>query len=213
MTDAFVLGGVRTPVGRYWGALSHIRTDVTCSVRRWSGRASAWASRSIASGHVRVPNVANTRGKGREPAGCARRAPDRPRAMVMRSSARRRSRARSRSPMRSARASSASASPVASSRCRARAGPTWKGEEPFSPRGPVFMLDTMWAGAGSAEPESAGPRRLHDDDPHGENVADRYGLSREQIDAFALRSHTTAAAARDSGRRRSRSTRCRSRDA
>src|SRR3954471_2484104 len=27
MTDAFVLGGVRTPVGRYGGALSHIRTD------------------------------------------------------------------------------------------------------------------------------------------------------------------------------------------
>src|SRR3954466_1708804 len=27
MTDAFVLGGVRTPVGRYAGALSHIRTD------------------------------------------------------------------------------------------------------------------------------------------------------------------------------------------
>src|SRR4051812_12371714 len=27
MTDAYVLGGVRTPVGRYGGALSHIRTD------------------------------------------------------------------------------------------------------------------------------------------------------------------------------------------
>src|SRR2546425_6596597 len=27
MADAFVLGGVRTPVGRYGGALSHIRTD------------------------------------------------------------------------------------------------------------------------------------------------------------------------------------------
>ena len=27
MTDAFVLGGVRTPVGRYAGSLSHIRTD------------------------------------------------------------------------------------------------------------------------------------------------------------------------------------------
>ena len=23
-----------------------------------------------------------------------------------------------------------------------------KGDAPFSPRGPVFMLDTMWAGAG-----------------------------------------------------------------
>src|SRR5207253_10924895 len=27
MTAAFVLGGVRTPVGRYGGSLSHIRTD------------------------------------------------------------------------------------------------------------------------------------------------------------------------------------------
>jgi acetyl-CoA acetyltransferase len=27
MTEAFVLGGVRTPVGRYGGSLSHTRTD------------------------------------------------------------------------------------------------------------------------------------------------------------------------------------------
>ena len=33
-----------------------------------------------------------------------------------------------------------------------------------------------------------------------QNVADRYGLTREEIDAFALRSHQHAAAARDSGR-------------
>jgi acetyl-CoA acetyltransferase len=33
-----------------------------------------------------------------------------------------------------------------------------------------------------------------------QNVADRYALSREEIDAFALRSHLHAAAARDSGR-------------
>ena len=33
-----------------------------------------------------------------------------------------------------------------------------------------------------------------------QNVADRYGLTREEIDAFALRSHLHAAAARDSGR-------------
>jgi acetyl-CoA acetyltransferase family protein len=33
-----------------------------------------------------------------------------------------------------------------------------------------------------------------------QNVADKYQLSREEIDTFALRSHTKAAAARDSGR-------------
>jgi acetyl-CoA acetyltransferase len=27
MTDAYVLGGVRTPVGRYGGSLSHLRVD------------------------------------------------------------------------------------------------------------------------------------------------------------------------------------------
>ena len=27
MTDAFVLGGVRTPFARYGGSLSHLRTD------------------------------------------------------------------------------------------------------------------------------------------------------------------------------------------
>src|SRR5258708_24208590 len=33
-----------------------------------------------------------------------------------------------------------------------------------------------------------------------QNVADKYGLTREEIDTFALRSHLHAAAARDSGR-------------
>ena len=27
MSDAFILGGVRTPVSRYGGSLSHVRTD------------------------------------------------------------------------------------------------------------------------------------------------------------------------------------------
>jgi acetyl-CoA acetyltransferase len=27
MTDAFILGGLRTPVGRYGGSLSHLRVD------------------------------------------------------------------------------------------------------------------------------------------------------------------------------------------
>ena len=46
MTDAFVLGGVRTPVGRYGGSLSHIRTDdllgqtMVCGLRAGRGRRS-----------------------------------------------------------------------------------------------------------------------------------------------------------------------------
>ena len=37
-----------------------------------------------------------------------------------------------------------------------------KGEAPFMPRGPIFMLDTMWAGAGGPpNPEPARPGRVH----------------------------------------------------
>jgi acetyl-CoA acetyltransferase family protein len=76
-----------------------------------------------------------------------------------------------------------------------------KGEAPFMPRGPIFMLDTMWAGAGGPP----NPKLLARDAyvemmKTAQNVADRYELSREEIDAFALRSHQHAGAARDSGR-------------
>ena len=43
MTDAFVLGGVRTPVGRYGGSLSHIRTDDLL------GQAMVWACERVGS--------------------------------------------------------------------------------------------------------------------------------------------------------------------
>src|SRR5258705_6992978 len=76
-----------------------------------------------------------------------------------------------------------------------------KGEAPFMPRGPIFMLDTMWAGAGGPP----NPKLLARDAyvemmKTAQNVADRYELTREEIDAFALRSQQHAAAARDSGR-------------
>jgi acetyl-CoA acetyltransferase family protein len=76
-----------------------------------------------------------------------------------------------------------------------------KGEAPFMPRGPIFMLDTMWAGAGGPP----NPKLLARDAyvemmKTAQNVADRYELSREEIDAFALRSHQHAGGARDSGR-------------
>ena len=41
MTDAFVLGGVRTPVGRYGGSLSHLRTDDLL------GQTMAWACERV----------------------------------------------------------------------------------------------------------------------------------------------------------------------
>jgi acetyl-CoA acetyltransferase family protein len=76
-----------------------------------------------------------------------------------------------------------------------------KGDAAFSPRGPIFLLDTMWAGAGGPpNPKLLARDAYIDMIRTAQNVADHYGLSREEIDAFALRSHTRAAAARDSGR-------------
>jgi len=48
MTDAFVLGGVRTPVGRYGGSLSHVRVDDLLG-RTMAPPASGSGSHSIAS--------------------------------------------------------------------------------------------------------------------------------------------------------------------
>jgi acetyl-CoA acetyltransferase family protein len=76
-----------------------------------------------------------------------------------------------------------------------------KGDTPFMPRGPVLLLDTMWSGAGGPPNPTLLARDAYIDMMRtAQNVADRYSLSREEIDAFALRSHTHAATARDSGR-------------
>jgi acetyl-CoA acetyltransferase family protein len=76
-----------------------------------------------------------------------------------------------------------------------------KGDAPFMPRGPVLMLDTMWAGAGGPPHPALLARDAYIDMMRtAQNVADLYKLTREEIDAFALRSHHRAAAARDSGR-------------
>src|ERR1700682_5421220 len=76
-----------------------------------------------------------------------------------------------------------------------------KGEAPFSPRGPVILLDTMWAGAGGPPNPALLARNAYIGMIEtAQNVADRYKLIREEIDAFALRSQQHAKAARDSGR-------------
>jgi acetyl-CoA acetyltransferase family protein len=76
-----------------------------------------------------------------------------------------------------------------------------KGDAPFSPRGPILLLDTMWAGAGGPpNPVLLARNAYVEMIKTAQNVADRYGLTREEIDGFALRSNKHAAAARDSGR-------------
>lgn len=76
-----------------------------------------------------------------------------------------------------------------------------KGDAAFSPRGPILMLDTMWSGAGGPPNPILVARNAYlSMIETAQNVADRYSLTREEIDAFALRSQQRAKNARDRGR-------------
>jgi acetyl-CoA acetyltransferase family protein len=203
MVDAFVLGGVRTPVGRYGGSLSHIRVDDLL------GRTMAAACRRVGVPLDRVEDIV---------AGCVNPAhegmgdiarwaalasgfPDSvPAITVNRFCASSLSGAISIA--HAIRSGELSVGLAAGVESMSRSG--WalmKGEAPFSPRGPVLLLDTMWAGAGGPPHQGLLARDAYIEMVRtAQNVADRYELTREEIDAFALRSHQHAAAARDSGR-------------
>jgi acetyl-CoA acetyltransferase family protein len=203
MTDAFILGGVRTPVGKYGGSLSHVRVDDLL------GRTMVAACERVGVELDRVEDIA---------AGCVNPAhegmgdiarwaalaagfPDSvPAVTVNRFCA---------SSLTCAiqiahaiRADELGVGLAGGVESMSRSG--WalmKGEAPFMPRGPVFMLDTMWAGAGGPPNPALLARDAYIEMMRtAQNVADRYELTREEIDAFALRSHLHAAAARDSGR-------------
>src|SRR3954466_2875771 len=203
MTDACVLGGVRTPVGRYGGALSHIRTDdllgqtMVAACERVGvplGRIEDISAGCVNPAHEGMGDIARW-------AALAAGFPDSvPAITVNRFCA---------SPLwgpislaRAIRSDELSVGLASGVESMSRSG--WalmKGEAPFMPRGPVFMLDTMWAGAGGPPNPALLARDAYIDMMRtAQNVADRYELTREEIDAFALRSHQHAAAARDSGR-------------
>jgi acetyl-CoA acetyltransferase family protein len=203
MAEAFVLGGVRTPFARYGGALSHIRTDDLL------GRTMKGACERVGVPLEQVEDII---------AGCVNPAhegmgdigrwaalvggfPDSVAGATINRFC----------------GSSLSATVQIGHAIKAgdlgvgiacgvesmsRSG--WaliKGDAPFSPRGPVFMLDTMWAGAGGPpNPVLLARNAYIAMIETAQNVADRYGLTREEIDAFALRSQQHAKAARDSGR-------------
>jgi acetyl-CoA acetyltransferase family protein len=203
MSDALILGGVRTPVGRYGGGLSHIRTDDLL------GQTMVWACDRVGVPLDRIEDIA---------AGCVNPAhegmgdiarwaalaagfPDSvPAATVNRFCA---------SSLTCAiqiahaiRADELAIGLAGGVESMSRSGWAFmKGEAPFMPRGPIFMLDTMWAGAGGPPNPALLARDAYIEMVRtAQNVADRYGLTREEIDAFALRSQQHAAAARDSGR-------------
>src|SRR5438128_7298656 len=203
MTDAFVLGGVRTPVGRYGGPLAPLR------IGDLLGQTMVAACERVGVPLDRIEDIT---------AGCVNVAhegmgdiarwgalaagfPDSvPAITVNRFCASSLSGAISIA--HAIRSDELSVGLAAGVESMSRSGWAYmKGEAPFMPRGPVFMLDTMWAGAGGPPNPTLLARNAYIEMMQtAQNVADRYELTREEIDAFALRSHQHAAAARDSGR-------------
>jgi acetyl-CoA acetyltransferase family protein len=201
--DAVILGGARTPIGRYGGSLSHIRTDdllglaMTHACERSGVRPEQL--QEIAAGCVNVAHEGM--GDIARWAALAAGFPDHvPAYTVNRFCAS--SLTATIGIANSIRAGDISVGMAAGVESMSRSG--WalmKGDAPFMPRGPVFMLDTMWAGAGGPP----NPKLLERDAylemiKTAQNLATQYEIPREEIDAFALRSHRNAAAARDSGR-------------
>src|ERR1700684_4262791 len=203
MSEAFVLGGVRTPFGRYGGALSHVRTDDLLGGTMGAAcervgvpleRIEDITGGCVNSAHEGMGDIA--RG-GPLAAGF----PDSvPAVTVNRFCASSLSGAISIA--HAIRSDELGVGLAAGGESMSRSG--WalmKGDAPFSPRGPVLLLDTMWAGAGGPPHPGLLARNAYVEMiKTAQNVADRYELTREEIDAFALRSHHRAAAARDSGR-------------
>src|SRR4051795_336915 len=203
MADAFVLGGVRTPVGRYGGALSHIRLDDLL------GQTMVAACEKLGVPLERVEDIV---------AGCVNPAhegmgdvarwgalaagfPDSvPAITVNRFCASSLSGAISIA--HAIRSDELGVGLAAGVESMSRSGwAVMKGDAPFMPRGPVLMLDTMWSGAGGPPNPALLARNAYISMIQtAQNVADRYSLNREEIDAFALRSQQHAKAARDRGR-------------
>src|SRR6202453_4124509 len=203
MTDAFILGGTRTPFARYGGSLSHIRTDDLL------GQTMMWACERVGVPPDRIEDIA---------AGCVNVAhegmgdiarwaalgagfPDSvPAATVNRFCAS--SVTCTIQIAHAIRSGELGVGLAGGVESMSRSG--WalmKGDAPFSPRGPVFLLDTMWAGAGGPPNPALLARNAYISMIEtAQNVADRYKLTRKEIDAFALRSQQRAAGARDSGR-------------
>src|SRR5919201_4664370 len=203
MTDACLLGLVRTPVGRYGGSLAHIRTDDLL------GQTMVWACERVGVPLDRIEDIAagcvnpahEGMGDNARWAALAAGFPDSvPAATVNRFCAS--SLTCTIQVAHAIRSEELSVGLAGGVESMSRSG--WalmKGAAPFMPRGPMLMLDTMWAGAGGPPNPNLLARDAYVEMIRtAQNVADRYELTREEIDAFALRSHQHAAAARDSGR-------------
>lgn len=203
MTDAFVLGGVRTPFARYGGSLSHLRTDdllgmaLTGACERVG--VPPEAIEDIVAGCVN-PAHEGMGLVGRWAALAAGFPDSVPASTINRFCGS--SLSATISVAHAIRADDLGVGIACGVESMSRSG--WaimKGDAPFAPRGPVVLLDTMWAGAGGPPNPALLERNAYISMIEtAQNVADRYGLTREEIDSFALRSQRRAKEARDSGR-------------
>jgi acetyl-CoA acetyltransferase family protein len=200
---AMILGGARTPIGRYGGSLSHIRTDDLLGLALNAAVERVGVERAdveeIAAGcvnpaHEGMGDIARWAALG---AGF----PDHVPAYTV-------NRFCASSLTTTIQLAHAAATGElglgisAGVESMSRSGfALMKGEEPFSPRGAQLVLDTMWAGAGGPpNPVLLARDAYMEMIRTAQKLADIYEISREEIDAFALRSHQRAAIARDRGR-------------
>src|SRR5919106_329288 len=201
--DAVILGGARTPIGRYGGSLSHIRTDdllglaMTHACERSGVRPEQL--QEIAAGCVNVAHEGM--GDIARWAALAAGFPDHvPAYTVNRFCAS--SLTATINIANSIQLGEISLGLAAGVESMSRSGWAYmKGDAAFRPRGPVLLLDTMWAGAGGPpNPKLLEREAYMQMIEKAQKLADQYEIPREEVDAFALRSHERAAAARDSGR-------------
>ncbi len=201
--DAVILGGARTPIGRYGGSLSHIRTDDLLGMAMMHACERSGVTpdqvQEIGAGCVNVAHEGM--GDIARWAALAAGFPDHvPAYTVNRFCAS--SLTATITIAHAIGAGEVSLAVAAGVESMSRSG--WammKGDAAFMPRGPVFMLDTMWAGAGGPPNSALLARGAYVEMiKTAQNLATRYDIPRPEIDAFALRSHRNAAAARDSGR-------------
>ncbi|MET7998343.1 thiolase family protein [Amycolatopsis sp. NPDC005232] len=201
--DAYIAGGVRTPVGKYAGSLSHLRLDDLL------GGTMVAACDRLGVPLDRVEDITagcvNTAHEGMGDLGrwaaLAAGFPDSvPAATLNRYCASSLSGAISLA--HAIRCGELDVALAAGAESMSHSGWAFmKADAPFAPRGPQFMLDTMWSGSGGPPHPALLARNAYISMIEtAQNVADKYGLTREEIDVFALRSHRHAAAARDSGR-------------
>jgi acetyl-CoA acetyltransferase family protein len=201
--EALILGGARTPIGRYGGSLSRIRTDdllglaMTEACERSGVRPEQIheiAAGCVNAAHEGMGDIA------RWAALAAGFPDDVPGYTVNRFCAS--SLTCTINIARSIEAGDISLGIASGVESMSRSGWAFmKGDAPFSPRGPLFMLDTMWAGAGGPpNPKLLASNAYMAMIETAQKLATQYELTRAEIDAFALRSHQRAAAARASGR-------------